>query len=111
MADRASSSERSSIETLALAGVGALAVAAERADELADAISSRLGIDRDEVRAAVAEVIESWRRELERTGERTGATTARIAEELGVASRDAVEELELRVAQVEHRLKLLERSG
>jgi polyhydroxyalkanoate synthesis regulator phasin len=111
MADRASEPDRSPLETLALAGVGALALAADRADELADAISSRLGVERHEVRTAVAEVLDSWRRELERTGERTGARAARVAEELGVASRDAVEELELRVAQVEHRLKLLEHSG
>jgi polyhydroxyalkanoate synthesis regulator phasin len=110
MAGRASEDERSPLETLALAGVGALALAAERADELADAVSERLGIDRDEVRSAVSEVLDSWRRELERTGEKTGAQASRVAEELGVASRQAIEELELRVAQLEHRLKLLERS-
>lgn len=109
MAGRASEPERGALETLALAGVGALALAAERADELADAIAQRLGVDRDEVRTALADVLDSWRRELERTGERAGARTARIAEELGVASRDALDELELRVAQLEHRLKLLER--
>jgi polyhydroxyalkanoate synthesis regulator phasin len=110
MAGRASEGERSPLETLALAGVGALALAAERADELADAVASRLGVDRDEVRSAVSEVLDSWRRELERTGERTGARASRVAEELGVASREGLEELELRVAQLEHRLKLLERS-
>jgi len=110
MADPGSRAERSPLETLALAGVGALALAAERTDELADTISVRFGIDRDEVRAACHEVLESWRREIERAGERTGARTSRVAEELGVASREAVDELELRVAQLEHRLKLLERS-
>jgi hypothetical protein len=34
---------------------------------------------------------------------------ARAAAELGTASREAVDELELRVAQLEHRIKLLER--
>lgn len=109
MAGRADDGGRSPLETLALAGVGALALAAERADELADAVAQRLGVDRGEVRAAVSEVVESWRRELERTGERTSTRAAQVAEELGVASRETVEELELRVAQLEHRLRLLER--
>lgn len=111
MAAPADPHDRGPLETLALAGVGALALVAERADELADEIASRLGIDPEEVRTAVADVVGSWRRELERAGERTGERTARVAEELGVASREAVEELELRVAQLEHRLRLLERSG
>ena len=33
----------------------------------------------------------------------------KAASELGAASRDAVRDLELRVAQIEHRLRLLER--
>jgi len=36
---------------------------------------------------------------------------ARAASELGAASRDAMSDLELRVAQIEHRLKLLERDS
>ncbi|MCS7007740.1 MAG: hypothetical protein RMM28_05055, partial [Thermoleophilia bacterium] len=110
MAGRASERERGSVETLALAGVGALALVAERADELADAIASRLGVDREEVRVAARDVVASWRRELERTSERAGMGASRIAEELGLASREALEDLELRVAQLEHRLKLLERA-
>ena len=111
MAGHADPVDRSPLATLALAGVGAFALAAVRAEELADEIAERLGVDHAEVRTAVADVLESWRRELERAGEKTGARTARVANELGVASREAVEELELRVAQLEHRLRLLERSG
>jgi polyhydroxyalkanoate synthesis regulator phasin len=109
MGGRASDSERGALETLALAGVGAVALLADRADELAETIAARLGADRDEVRAAISDAVGSWRRELERTGERTVETASRVAEELGVASRQTVEELELRVAQLEHRLRLLER--
>jgi len=101
--------DRSALETLTLAGLGALALAAERADRLADEIATRLGVERDEVRGAVADVLESWRREAGRLGDSTGGTASRIATELGVASRDVVDELELRVAQLEHRLRLLER--
>jgi polyhydroxyalkanoate synthesis regulator phasin len=107
MAERGS--ERGPLETLTLAGLGGLAALAQRVDELADEIGRRLGVERDEVRAAISDVLESWRREASRLGDSTGATATRITEELGVASRTALDELELRVAQVEHRLKLLER--
>jgi len=36
---------------------------------------------------------------------------AKAASELGAASRDALSDLELRVAQLEHRLRLLERDA
>jgi polyhydroxyalkanoate synthesis regulator phasin len=102
-------SERGPLETLTLAGLGSLALLAERADELADEVGRRLGVERDEVRTVIGDVVESWRREAGRLGDSTGATASRIADELGVASRTALDEIELRVAQVEHRLKLLER--
>jgi polyhydroxyalkanoate synthesis regulator phasin len=108
MADPAN--DRSPLETLTLAGFGAVALAAERADRLADEIAGRLGVERDEVRAAITDVLESWRREAGRLGDSTGSTAARVAAELGVASREVVDELELRVAQIEHRLRLLERA-
>jgi polyhydroxyalkanoate synthesis regulator phasin len=108
MAERASS-DRGPVETLALAGLGALALAAQRADELADDLAERFGVDRDEMRAALSDAFESWRREARRLGESTSDTASRVTEELGVARRDAVEDLELRVAQLEHRLSLLER--
>lgn len=100
--------DRGPLETLTLAGLGAVALAAERADRLADEIAGRLGVERDEVRAAIGDVLESWRREAGRLGESTGGTASRVAAELGVASREVVDELELRVAQLEHRVRLLE---
>jgi polyhydroxyalkanoate synthesis regulator phasin len=100
---------RGSVETLFLAGIGTLARFAERADELADVVAERLGVDRDEVRAAFADVIDSWRREAERLGEHAQGAPARVASDVGLATRNALTELELRVARVEHRLKLLER--
>jgi polyhydroxyalkanoate synthesis regulator phasin len=102
-------SGRSPLETLTLAGLGAVALVAERADRFADELSGRLGVERDEVRAAVADVLESWRREAGRLGDSTGSAAARVAAELGVASKEIVDDLELRVAQIEHRLRLLER--
>jgi polyhydroxyalkanoate synthesis regulator phasin len=85
-----------------------MALAAERVDELADALAQRLGADPGEVRSVVSEVLEGWRREAERLGEHASAAPRRVAAEVGLASEDALAELELRVARVEHRLKLLE---
>jgi polyhydroxyalkanoate synthesis regulator phasin len=103
--------DRGSVETLTLAGIGAVALVAERVDELASEIATRVGVERDEVRAVIADVLDSWRREAARLGESGGSFAAKAASELGAASRDSVRDLELRVAQIEHRLKLLERDA
>jgi polyhydroxyalkanoate synthesis regulator phasin len=103
--------ERGTLETLSLAGIGAVALVAQHADELAAEIATRIGVERDEVRAVIADVLDSWRREAARLGESGGNMAAKAASELGAASRDAVADLELRVAQIEHRLKLLERDA
>jgi polyhydroxyalkanoate synthesis regulator phasin len=98
------SSSRGPLETAALAGIGALALAARRVDELAD----RVGVDPDDMRSALTDAVDSWRREVRRVGDTTTEAASRVTEELGIATSDAVRELELRVAQLEHRLKLLE---
>jgi len=103
--------ERGPLETLSLAGIGAVALVAQHADELASEIATRLGVERDEVRAVITDVVDSWRREAARLGEAGGTMAAKAASELGAASRDAVRDLELRVAQIEHRLRLLERDS
>ena len=103
--------ERSSLETLGLAGVGAIALVAQHADELAAEIGARLGVERDEVRTAISDLLDSWRREVSRLGETAGSTAARVSSELGTASRETVSDLQLRVAQLEHRVRLLERDS
>ena len=111
MAEPASSPDRGSLETLALAGLGALALTADRVDRLADELSRRLGVERSELKAALEDALDSWRREARRVGDSAGETAAGVAADLGIASREALSELELRVAQLEHRLKLLERGS
>jgi polyhydroxyalkanoate synthesis regulator phasin len=110
MEERASSSERGTIEAIALAGIGALVLAAGRTDDVADGLAERLGIDPGETRAALSDAVESWRREAQRLGRKTEDAAWRLGADVGIASREDVRELELRVAQLEHRLKLLERS-
>ncbi len=96
------------VRRLALALVGAVALTAERADELADSLASRGGMSRDEVRGWIDEATTRWRGDAVRVGERAGATMQGALRELGLVTREEWDELELRVAQLEHRLRLVE---
>jgi polyhydroxyalkanoate synthesis regulator phasin len=96
------------VRRLALALVGAVALTAERADELADSLAERGGMSKDEVRRWIDEATARWRGDAVRVGERAGATLHGALRELGLVTRDEWDELELRVAQLEHRLRLLE---
>ena len=87
--------------------VGAAALTAERAVALADELSDRGMVRRDEARALIEEVSARWRGDATRLGEKAGTTLDRLFRELGLVTTDDVEELELRIAQLEHRLKLL----
>ena len=83
---------------------------AEAADDLADDLARRVGIDRDEIRRAVEDVLSSWRRDAERAGLRREETLERLIAKLGLARREETSDLALRVAQLEHRVQLLEAS-
>jgi len=98
-------------ERLALAGLGAVALTAERIDVLADVLSERSGIRRDEARALIEELVGRWRGDAVRLGERAGAGLAGFFREVGLVTRSEYDELELRVAQREHRPRLLERDS
>lgn len=95
-------------EKLVLAGVGAVALTAERVDALVEELSARGGMGREEARSLVEELVGRWRNESVRLGERTGTGLAGVFRELGLVTRGELEELELRVAQLEHRLRLVE---
>ena len=103
-------SVRELAEKLVLAGVGAVALTAERADALAEELSARGGLGREEARSLIEELTGRWRSETVRLGERTGSGLAGVFRELGLVTRSELEELELRVAQLEHRLRLVETS-
>jgi polyhydroxyalkanoate synthesis regulator phasin len=102
--------DRSALERLLLAGLGAAALTGGRADQLADELARKAGIQREEALALVREVADGWRREAGRLGERTNDAAQRLVRELGLVQREEYEDLELRVAQIEHRLKLLEKT-
>jgi polyhydroxyalkanoate synthesis regulator phasin len=97
------------LQQLLLAGIGWASEGIEAADELADELAKKVGVDRDKMRAALHDTIASWRHEAERLGIRGDEVTERAIGRLGLARREALDDLELRVAQLEHRLRLLER--
>jgi polyhydroxyalkanoate synthesis regulator phasin len=112
MAGRASDSERSlreAAEELFLAGVGAVALTKDRTEELVDELAGRGKVSRDEARDLVDEIMGRWREEAVRVGERAGSTFSGLFKELGLVTRRDYDELELRLAQLEHRLRLVEK--
>ena len=56
-------------------------------------------------------MLASWRRDAERSGLRREEALEKLVAKLGLARRVETGELELRVAQLEHRVKLLESSS
>ena len=113
MADDTARSDEASVrelvERLALAGVGAVALSADRAHQLARDLADHGDLRRDEVRQAIEDAMVRWRGDATRLTERAGASMQSLFDQLGLVSREAYDELELRVAQLEHRLRLAER--
>ncbi|MFN2467628.1 MAG: phasin family protein [Gaiellaceae bacterium] len=106
--DEPASGVRESLERLALSALGAVVLTADRIDDLADRLAGRGDITRDEARVVVQEAATRWRGEAVRFGERAGAGLEGMFRELGLVPRREFDELELRVAQLEHRLRLVE---
>ena len=101
-------SDRDLIERLVLAGFGALSLSAERLDRLADDLVELGGVRRDEARAAAEQLASRWRGDTVRVTETAGRSLEKLFRELGLVTREEYDELELRVAQLEHRLRLVE---
>jgi polyhydroxyalkanoate synthesis regulator phasin len=77
---------------------------AEPASNVAKALG-RLG--RNEAQALVEELGALWRGDAT-VGERAAARLAGIFREVGLVTREELDEAELKIAQLEHRLRLLE---
>lgn len=97
------------LSELLLAGIGWATLGVEAVDELADDLARRVGIERSEMRSALKDTVGAWRRDAERLGSRGDEAVDRALAKAGLARREEVEDLSLRVAQLEHRLRLLER--
>jgi polyhydroxyalkanoate synthesis regulator phasin len=101
---------RGPVETALLAGLGWASLTAEAADDLADHLARFVGLERDDLRRAVRETFASWRREAESGGHRRDELIDRLIAKLRLVQREDADDLELRVAQLEHRVQLLESS-
>jgi polyhydroxyalkanoate synthesis regulator phasin len=101
-------SDDGSLEKLALAALGAVSLTAERAEQLADALAEKGGLRREEARTLVRDLTARWRGDAQRLGEQAGDGLVGVFHQLGLVTRDDFDELELRVAQLEHRVRLLE---
>ena len=67
-----------------------------------------LGPRLDELRSLAEDFTSRWRGDALRVGETSRRRVQDLARELGLVTREEWDELELRVAQLEHRLRLLE---
>ena len=95
-------------ERVGSAALGAVVLTAERADRLAEELARRGGLTREEARELIDDVTVRWRGGGAELGERAGAGFSALLRELGLVTRSDYEELELRLAQLEHRLRLVE---
>jgi polyhydroxyalkanoate synthesis regulator phasin len=113
MAERANQDSARSLRDLAeetlLAGVGAVVLTKERMDEMVEELSSKGRLTRDDARELVDDMVGRWRGDAVRFGERASSTLGGVFREVGLVTRREYEELELRLAQLEHRLRLVER--
>jgi polyhydroxyalkanoate synthesis regulator phasin len=77
---------------------------AEPASRVAHAVQ-RLG--RDEAKALADELLALWRGD-STVGDRVAARLAGVFREVGLVTREELDEAQLKIAQLEHRLRLLE---
>ena len=108
MPDSSPGAVRELLEKVLFAGVGAAALTRERIEELAEELAQRGTLSPGEAREAIESVVGRWRGDATRLGDRASTSLATIFRELGLVSRGEYEELELRLAQLEHRLRLVE---
>jgi polyhydroxyalkanoate synthesis regulator phasin len=106
--DSTGGSLRELAERALLAGVGAVALTRERVEDLAEELGRRGNLTGGEARQVVEDVVGRWRGDAGRVGERAGTSLSTLFRELGLVTRREYDELELRLAQLEHRLRLLE---
>jgi polyhydroxyalkanoate synthesis regulator phasin len=108
-ANNSAKSIRGLAEEALLAGVGAVVLTKERADELVQELVGRGKLTGDDARELVDDVMGRWRGDAVRMSERAGTTLSGLFREVGLITRREYEELELRLAQLEHRLRLVEK--
>ena len=73
-----------------------------------DRLLAVLGPRLDELRSLFDDLSGRWHGDAVRVGESSRRRIQELAREVGLVTRDEWDELELRVAQLEHRLRLVE---
>jgi polyhydroxyalkanoate synthesis regulator phasin len=73
-----------------------------------DRLLSIVGVKLDELRSLFDDAGTRWRGDAMRLGEETRQRANSLFYELGLITREDWDELDLRVAQLEHRLRLIE---
>ena len=96
------------VSELLLAGIGFATLGLEAGEELADDLARRVGADRYAMRGAVRDTLQAWRTEADRLGVRRDEALERALAKAGLVRREEMDDLALRVAQLEHRIRLLE---
>ena len=105
-------SEPHSFEQLLLAGLGWLSSRAEAVDDIADDLAHRAGIAPERMRSALRDAFASWRaRRREARRGALGEPPTGPSSSLGLVRREEADDLALRLAQLEHRMRLLETSA
>ena len=74
-----------------------------------DRLIGMLGPKLDELRSLVDEATSRWRGDAQRFGEGSRQRLNTFFYEMGLITREDWDELDLRVAQLEHRLRLIEK--
>jgi polyhydroxyalkanoate synthesis regulator phasin len=103
-----SASLRELAQDVLLAAVGAAALTREKADQIADELVRRGKLTREDARRLADELVAGPKGDGRHLTERAGTSLGGLFRELGLVGERRHEELELRVAQLEHRLRLVE---
>jgi len=77
-------------------------------DDAYERLAAILGPRFDELRSLADDFTSRWRGDAVRVGEGSRRRIQDLARELGLVTREEWDELELRIAQLEHRIRLLE---
>lgn len=96
------------IERTFLAGMGAAALTKDRIQDLVDELVSRGQINADEGRVVVDRLVARSREEARGVLRKADSTLHTAYRELGLGSKRDMEDLALRLRQLEHRVQLLE---
>lgn len=99
---------REIIERTFLAGMGAAALTKDRIEELVDELVNRGQINADEGRAVVDRLVARSREEARAVLRKADTSLHSAYRELGLSSKEDLEDLALRLRRLEHRVELLE---